>query len=95
MKKLTALFVITALAAIGCVGPTGPKSYEADGPLAVEKSTRDEKADRTADAEPTRLAPASARVSAEDIDESNYGDYLRKLDSDIKQDRKALGKAGK
>jgi len=95
MKKLTAIMLTTALAAIGCVGPTGPKSYEADGPIAVEKSARDEKADRPADVEPTRLPRASSRVSAADIDESNYGDYLRKLDSDIKQDRKALGKAGR
>ena len=44
MKKLTAIMLASALAALGCVGPSGPKSYEADGPIAIQKSARDEKA---------------------------------------------------
>jgi uncharacterized protein involved in exopolysaccharide biosynthesis len=96
MKKLSALVCAAALGAAGCMGTSGPKSYEADAPLAVETSAKAEKPDRrTTEPEPTRTPAGTARVHADEIDDSNYQDSLRQLESDLKQDRKALGKAGR
>ncbi|HJZ94424.1 MAG TPA: hypothetical protein VKE40_26405 [Gemmataceae bacterium] len=96
MKKLSTLVFAAALGAVGCMGTTGPKSYEADAPLAVETSAKADKPDRrTTEPEPTRVPAGTARVHADDIDDSNYQDSLRQLQSDVNQDRKALGKAGR
>jgi uncharacterized protein involved in exopolysaccharide biosynthesis len=96
MKKLCAMVFAAALGAAGCMGTTGPKSYEADAPLAVETSVKAERPDRrTTEPEPTRTPAGTARVHPEDIDDSNYQESLRQLESDLKQDRKALGKAGR
>jgi hypothetical protein len=78
------------------MGTSGPKSYEADAPLAVETSAKADKPDRrSSEPEPTRTPAGTARVDPNDIDESNYQDSFRQLQSDVKQDRKALGKAGR
>jgi uncharacterized protein involved in exopolysaccharide biosynthesis len=79
MKKLCAMVFAAALGAAGCMGTTGPKSYEADAPLAVETSVKAERPDRR----------------TTEIDESNYQDSFRQLQSGVNQDRKALGKAGR
>ena len=99
MKKLSALLFAAAVGATGCTGTTGPKSYEADAPLAIESSAKAEKAEkadrRTTDSEPTRIPAGTARVHADDIDDSNYQDSFLQLQSGVNQDRKALGKAGR
>jgi hypothetical protein len=92
MKK--GLFVAALVAgAIGCTGTTpGGRQWAADPDKAppLQSGTR---AGGAADADPAKLPPASTRVSADDIDEQNYQDSLRKLESETKVEKRALSQA--
>jgi hypothetical protein len=88
MKK--AFLLAAALATVGSVGctTTSPdKKYAADSPPPIQKNTR------PADGDLPKLPPSQARVNPEDIDETNYSEMSRKLESDIKFDGRALSQA--
>jgi hypothetical protein len=88
MKK--AFLLAAALATFGSVGctTTSPdKKYAADAPPPIQKNSRP-----AADDTP-KLPPSQVRVNPEDIDETNYKDMTRKLESDLKSDGRALSQA--
>jgi hypothetical protein len=94
MKKGFVLAALVAgLGAIGCTGTTpGGRQWAADPdkppPLQTKSSSGG-----TTDVDPVKLSPAQTRVSADDIDEQNYQDSLRKLESETKVEKRALSQA--
>jgi len=92
---MTKGFILAALVAgaIGCTGTTpGGRQWAADPdkPPPLQTNTR---AGGTTEVDPVKLPPAQTRVSAEDIDEQNYQDSLRKLESETKVEKRALSQA--
>jgi hypothetical protein len=94
MKKGFFLAAIVAgLGAVGCTGPTaGGRQWAADPdkPPPLQTSSR---SGGTTDVDPSKLPPAQTRVSADDIDDQNYQDSLRKLESETKVEKRALSQA--
>jgi len=94
MNKGLVLAALVA-GAMGCTGTTpGGRQWAADPDKAppIQTSTRAGGA-TPADADPAKLPPASTRVSADDIDDQNYQDSLRKLESETKVEKRALSQA--
>ena len=94
MKK--GLFLAALVAgAVGCTGTTpGGRQWAADPDKAppIQTNTRAGGAG-AADVDPAKLPPANTRVSADDIDDQNYQDSLRKLESETKVEKRALSQA--
>lgn len=92
MKPICALMLAAALGAVGCTTTqraTTANPYTADGPLADGPAAK-------APAEPALFGPAVSRVGdPKEIDESNYQDALRRMQSDLKRDGSATAKAGR
>jgi hypothetical protein len=90
MKKFLALAAV--LGAIGCTSTgksTMDNKYAADAPPPIQKNTRP-----TADGDPMpKLPPSQTRVNPDDIDDSNYKDMSRKLESELKIDGRAMSQA--
>ncbi len=94
MKKgLILAAIVAGLGAVGCTGTTpGGRQWAADPdkPPPLQTNTR---AGGATEVDPVKLSPAQTRVSAEDIDEQNYQDSLRKLESETKVEKRALSQA--
>jgi len=91
MKKRFALAALLAgLGAAGCTSTTADQRYQADQPPPLARGERG----GPTELDPVRLpATAQTRVSAEDIDETNYQDAFRKLQSEHNVERRALSQA--
>ena len=89
MKTLVGIMLTAAaLGAAGCTATE--KSWVADEPPPLAKSDPS-----TTMVDPVRLPAGAARVSADGIDDTNYQDAARRLETEINADRRALSKAGK
>ena len=89
MKKLVAIMLTAAaLGAAGC--GTTEKTWVADEPPPLAKSDP-----LTTTIDPVRLPAGGARVSADAIDDTNYQDAARRLETEINADRRAFSKAGR
>ncbi|HKB02174.1 MAG TPA: hypothetical protein VKD90_08145 [Gemmataceae bacterium] len=89
MKTLVGiLLTAAALGAVGCT--TTEKSWVADEPPPLAKSDPS-----TTTVDPVRLPAGAGRVSADDIDETNYSDAAKRLQTEFNNDKRALSKAGK
>ena len=95
MRKAFALAAVLAgLGAVGCTGPSpGGRQWAADPDKAppVQKNTRP--AAGATELDPVKLPPAQTRVSPDDIDEGNYQDSVRRLESEMKVEKRALTQA--
>lgn len=91
MKKVIALALAAgALAAFGCTTTSPQKRYEADAPPQLEKAA------------PVRTEMGTPRVSSntrpsapEDINAQNYLDEARRLDNSMRDEARAMSKAGR
>jgi hypothetical protein len=91
MKKSFALLLAVALGAIGCTTTTpGEKDYQADQPPPIAKADP-----IPMEKGPPKLPPAHTSVSADGITEANYLDSVRKLDTEMREDKRALSKVGR
>jgi hypothetical protein len=93
-KALALVAVLAGLGAAGCTGTApGGRQWAADPDKAppIQSSTRAGAAPTELD--PVKLPPAHTRVAADDIDETNYQDSLRKLESETKVEKRALSQA--
>jgi hypothetical protein len=89
MNKLCGLLLCAAvLAAVGC--GTTEKSYMADQPPPLAKADG-----RTTELDPVKLPGGGGRVTADRIDNTNYHDEIRALESEINAEERALSKVGK
>jgi hypothetical protein len=95
MRKALALAAVLAgLGAVGCTGTTpGGRQWAADPdkPPPIQTSARP--AAGPTELDPVKLPATHTRVSAEDIDETNYQDSLRRLESETKVEKRALSQA--
>jgi hypothetical protein len=93
MKKgLTLAALLAGLGAIGCTGTTPGRQWAADPdkPPPLTKNTQPGGATELA---PVKLPAAQTRVSPDEIDDQNYQDSLRKLESETKVEKRALTQA--
>jgi hypothetical protein len=89
MKTLVGIVLTAAaLGAVGCT--TTEKTWTADEPPPLAKGDPS-----TTTVDPIRLPAGGARVSADTIDDTNYQDAARRLESEINADRRALSKTGR
>jgi len=95
MRKALALAAVLAgLGAVGCTGPTkGGRQWAADPDKPPPLATNTRAGAGPTELDPVKLPPAHTRVVAEDIDESNYQDSLRRLESETKVEKRALSQA--
>ena len=89
MKKL--LLLAAVLGTVGCTTTTADRQWTADEPPPVATGTRPVAARDEVD--PSKLPPAQSRVAAEDVDEQNYQDLARKLESELKVQGRAMTQA--
>jgi hypothetical protein len=95
MKKLIGLAMTAiALGAVGCSTTNAEKQYAADTPPPLASNTRGETGSATV-LDPVRLPPARTQVSADDIDESNVMDTVRKLEAEMNADARARARVGR
>ena len=87
MNKLIGLVLAAVLAAAGC--GTTEQSYMADTPPPI---VRGDPATTTVD--PVHLSAGHGRLTADEIDEDNYSEYIKQLESEIRSE-KAMSKLGK
>jgi hypothetical protein len=88
-KRFALAALLAGLGAAGCTSTSAEKQYQADQPPPL---ARGERAGPT-ELDPVRLPAAQTRVSAEDIDETNYQDAFRKLQSERNVEHRALTQA--
>jgi hypothetical protein len=89
MKKLvTIMLTAAALGAAGC--GTTEKTWVADDPPPLAKNDPS-----TTTVDPVRLPAGAARVAADDINDDNVHDSVRRLTAELNADGRALSKAGK
>jgi hypothetical protein len=93
MKKTFALATLLAgLAAAGCttMNPTTPdRKYQADQPPPIAKGG----AAGQTELAPVKLPIARTNVSADNIDDTNVNDQVRKLESELKVEKRAVSQA--
>lgn len=89
MKK--ALLLAALLGAVGCTTTTADRQWTADEPPPLATNTRPVAS--VTELDPTKLPPAQTRVSADDIDDQNYHDQARKLESELKVQGRAMTQA--
>ena len=92
MKKTFALATLVAgLAAAGCTSMnTNPDSrYKADQPPPVQKSGTVGQTELA----PVKIPIARTNASADNIDETNLNDQARKLESEMKVEKRAMTQA--
>ena len=88
-KTFTLATLIAGLVATGCTTTSPEKKYTADQPPPLAKGERAGPTEIPA----TKLPAAQTRVSAEDIDDVSYSDAARKLESEMKFEKRALSQA--
>jgi hypothetical protein len=89
MKTLVGIMLTAAVvAAAGC--GTTEKSWVADAPPPISKGDPS-----TTTVDPVKLPAAGARVSADDINDDNVRDSVRKLSAELNADGRAQAKTGK
>ena len=95
MKKLIGLaLTAVALGAVGCTTTNAEKKYTADTPPPLASSTRGAKAGSTV-IDPMKLPPPKTQVSAENIDDSNVIDSVRKLEGEMNAEKRASARVGR
>jgi len=87
-KRVAIMLTAAALGAAGC--GTTEKTWVADEPPPLAKSDP-----LTTTIDPVRLPAGGARVSAADIDDTNYAEQARRLQAELNNDKRALSKAGR
>ena len=92
MKKLLLLAALAG--AVGCTTTTAERQWTADEPPPLATGTRPVAAS-TPEGDPSKLPAAQTRVSAEDIDDQNYQEQARKLESELKVQGRAMTQAGR
>ena len=90
MKK--ALLLAALVGAVGCTTTTADRQWTADEPPPLATNARPA---TPADVDPSKLPAAQTRVSAEDIDDQNYQEQARKLESELKVQGRAMTQAGR
>jgi hypothetical protein len=90
MKRLIALMLAAAFVGLAGCTTTEQDKYIADEPPPLAKR---EPAPTVVD--PVKLTAARAPLTADEINESNVHDSLRRLESDVKTDGRAMTKVGK
>jgi hypothetical protein len=91
MKKLLLLAALAG--AVGCTSTTAERQWAADEPPPLAAGTKPVAA--APEVDPSKLPPALSKVSAEDIDDQNYRDQARRLESEIKVQGRAMTQAGR
>lgn len=90
MKK--ALLLAALLGAVGCTTTTADRQWTADEPPPLATNTRPA---APAEVDPSKLPPAQTRVEPDSIDEQNYQDQARRLESELKVQGRAMTQAGR
>jgi hypothetical protein len=88
-NRFARVALVAALLAAGCTSTSADKKYMADQPPPLARGDRG----GPTELDPVRLTTAQTKVSAEDIDESNYQDALRRLQSERNVEQRALSQA--
>jgi hypothetical protein len=89
MKKLVGIMLTAAALGLAGCGTT-EKSWMADEPPPLAKNDPG-----TTTIDPIKLPAANTRVSADDINDDNVQDSVRKLEAGMRAEQRALSKAGK
>ena len=86
MKK--ALLLAALFGAVGCTTTNADRQWTADEPPPLATNTRPVAS--ATETDPSKLPPANTRVSADGIDEQNYHDQARRLESELKVQGRAM-----
>jgi hypothetical protein len=90
MKTLIGLMLSAALVGAAGCATTEEDKYLADRPPPLANNNL-----ATTTIEPVKLTTSRTPVKADEINENNYADMVRRLDGEIKADGRATAKAGK
>jgi hypothetical protein len=92
MKNAIALaLAASALAAFGCTTTMSPeKKYQSDAPPKLEKASAN-----PTDTTPSRISSNTRPPAPDDINSDNYLDAARRLDNTMRDEGRAMSKAGK
>ena len=90
-KRFVLAALLVGLGAAGCTTTSPDKKYQADEPPPLARGERG--GPTTLD--PVKLPAARTGVSAENIDDTNLADAARRLESEMKVEKKALTQAGR
>jgi hypothetical protein len=88
-ERIAFVLSVAVLAAIGCTTTSPEKKWAADAPPPLMKN-----ADGRTELPATKLSDSRKRISADEIDESNYVDKYRLIDNDIRSEKRAMTKVG-
>jgi hypothetical protein len=88
-KRIALAALLAGLVAAGCTSTTPDRRYQADQPPPLARGERS----GPTELDPVRLPVAKTRVSADEIDDSNYQDAYRKLQAEHNVERRALSQA--
>lgn len=100
-KSLTLTAILASLGAVGCTSTSGDR-YRADQPPPISRNVRPAVGNappgpavpaEATELDPVKLPPAQTRLTPEDIDADNYQDSLRKLESEMKVEKRAMTQA--
>jgi hypothetical protein len=95
MKKLIGLaLTAVALGAVGCSTTNAEKQYTADTPPPLASNTRSDRGSSTV-IDPVKLPRAKTQVSADEIDDTNVMDSVRKLEGEMNAEKRASVRAGR
>jgi hypothetical protein len=110
-KLIGLAMTAVALGAVGCSTTNAEKQYAADSPPPLASNSRSDKnypavADPLASnsrgdkggptvIDPVRLPRAKTQVSADDIDDTNVMDAVRKLEGEMNAEKRASARAGR
>jgi hypothetical protein len=93
MKKLIGMATFAvALATVGCSTTNAEKQYAADTPPPLASNTRADKSATTV-IDPVKMPRAKTQVSADEIDDANVMDTVRKLEGEMNAEKRASARA--